>query len=101
MGKWGTIQIIIAEFRDGADLADLDRVLGQEALDKAQRENLHPIGTPRVDWHQLTEADIAMNMGIQREAGITEPVPIARPGDWQALVSLTVIEDAPEPAARR
>jgi hypothetical protein len=95
MGTWGSVQVVTAEFREAADTEDLDRVLGEMAIDQARRGSYHPAGEPRIEWHKITEMDIALNLGAQREAGIKDPAPFARPCDWLVFIHLEVAEDAP------
>jgi len=96
MGKWGSIQVVTAEFRRAADAEDLECMLAEQAIDLAERNGLHPIGTPRLEWSQITEMDVAIELGMQREAGIQEPAAAGKPGDWRVISRLTVAEDAPD-----
>jgi hypothetical protein len=81
------------EFDAGAALAEMCR-LGLKA------KGLHPVGEPRIDWYEITQAEVDFKLAEMRDAGIWAPVAPFAAGDWRVRVLFEVTEDAPEPKRR-
>jgi hypothetical protein len=95
MGKYATLQTLTRELREDIPAAELDEYVVWGCRSKAEGEGYHPAGEPRIDWYEVTEQDVAMDLAMQREAGIDDPVATISAGDWRVRVILNVAEDVP------
>jgi hypothetical protein len=92
MGKYATLQFLSREFR--AEIDDPDDYVTFMSRAKAMGEGYHPVGEPKVEWFELTQYDIDMELAAMRLAGIERPVTPWRPHDWRVRVIFQVAEDA-------
>lgn len=94
MGEYAVIQTFTREFRKDLDWSADEffrRVCGQEA----EKAGFHPVGAPRIDWHEITTGDVEMELAAQRLAGVKNPVTPFRAGDWRARAVVSVAENEP------
>jgi hypothetical protein len=96
MGTYAAITICPREFREDVDL-DAGQAVAAMVRGQLEAEGYHPAGDPRIDWCEISQQEIDLELSAQESTGIAEPFVSHRAGDWRVRVVFDVTEDAELP----